>query len=1057
MEAGVDRDADDHVRRQLRTLQWVVGSPTDSVLARRSGVAAATFSEVMSGKRRPRPEFVAKVVSGCLVCARAGGHAPLDERRVLQALRLPGHEASDSGILERDEDLSRCSAVLDAVRNRAGAVIVVEGSAGIGKSELVARVCAEAAVRGVTPLAVRGNQRDQTLAFGAVRTLLARWVASREPRDRQDLFNGAAAFARVPLGLPLGPPHGQGGGPDSVIGLTEALYWLVVNACDLLGTGRGEPGLLFAVDDAHWLDEESLSWLEFLSDRLAGLPLVLVVAYRPHEPGPTPALRRIALRAAQTVRLRPLSPDAVRTIIGRSLAAARTRRADDQPPDNAFCAAFAQHSGGNPFYLRWMLDLARERGLAPTAGSAEQVGTLTPRHVVAYLNELLTGLGPAARRLAQAVAVLGPGCALDRVAVLAELPLAEAKREYDRLCDASILAPDPQLDFCHPIIRGAIYEDIDRSRRSDGHLAAARQLHYEGADPDAVAAHLVQVRAAADPWVVDRLSSAAAGAMATGLSSMAARYLQRAVGEPPPPVDRCRVRLRYGQALALGQVAAALPELLAAYQQADDESLRTEAAVALAKTYGYADRLADSVRLLDGAIDRCTDDRLRDQLITEQLLWATWWGDDPARADRMHLLDRIAAPLAGTTYQQRMLIAMHAWSLVQRGRPHAAALTAIEPVIRRGVVFADLDEGMELATMTAFVHMYSGPVGVAHALFEQAIGEFDQQGWRGTHLAFAHANLANAALRQGRLADAIADADIALRLADRSGEGTPAEWFATGTLIEALVARGDPERAALISTNRRYAEQQPDAFVLPVPRAVLGALHLARRDTTRAIDSLRAAGRHLDQASIANPAVCPWRFDLALALRHSAPDEAHAVAAEAQRRADAFGDPTTRGRAMRSRAALDPDSPIELLQESADVLREAANRYEYAGTLAELGTALIRAGHPRDARQPLTDALALADECGALSLRTAVSQRLVQAGGAATPARRTSTLHPREQRAAHLAAQGRSDAEIAHAMVLGLDTVADLLRGARDKLAATSRAELRRILDDSRPDHGGST
>lgn len=1043
-----DRDADDHIRRQLRTLQRVVGSPTDSVLARRSGMAAATFSEVMSGKRGPRPEFVAKVVSGCLVCARAGGQAPLDERRVLQALRLPGHQASDSGILERDEDLSRCSAVLDAVRNRAGAVIVVEGSAGIGKSELLARVCAEAAVRGVTPLAVRGNQRDQTLAFGAVRTLLARWVTSREPADRQDLFNGAAAFARVPLGLPLGPGHGQGGGPDGVIGLTEALYWLVVNACDLLGTGHGEQGLLFAVDDAHWLDEESVSWLEFLSDRLAGLPLVTVVAYRPHEPGPTAALRRIALRAAETLRPRPLSPDAVRTIIGRSLAA-RTRRADDQPPDGAFCAAFVQHSGGNPFYLRWMLDLARERGLVPTAGAAAQVGTLTPHHVVAYLNELLTGLGPAARRLAQAVAVLGPGCALDRVAALAELPLADAKREYDRLCGASILAPDPQLDFCHPIIRGAVYDDIDQSRRSDAHLAAARQLHDEGAELDAVAAHLVQVHAAADPWVVDRLSAAAAGAMAAGLSSMAARYLQRAVAEPPPPVDRCRVRLRYGQALALGQVTAALPELLAAYRQADDDSLRIEAAVALAKTYGYADRLADSVRLLDEAIDRCTDDRGRDQLITEQLLWATWWGDDPARADRMRLLDRIAAPLAATSYQQRMLITMHAWSLVQRGRPYPAALAAIQPVIRRGVVFADLDEGMELATMTAFVHMYSGPVGVAHALFEQAIGEFDQQGWRGTHLAFAHANLANAALRQGRLADAIADADIALRLADRSGAGTPAEWFATGTLIEALVARGDPERAAVISANRGYAEQQPDAFVLPVPGAVLGALHLARRDTTHAIDSLRTAGRHLEQASIANPAVCPWRFDLALALRHGAPGEAQAVATEAQRQADDFGESTMRGRALRTRAAIDPGSPVELLQESADVLREAANRYEYTRTLAELGTALLQAGDPRAARAPLTDALALAEGCGALSLRTTVAQRLVQAGGAAAPVRRVSTLHPRERRAAHLAAQGRSDADIAHAMVLGLDAVADLLRGARDKLAATSRAELRRALDDS--------
>ncbi len=162
-----EQDPDDHVRRQLRTLQRVVGGPSDAVLARRSGVAAATFSEVMSGKRRPREEFVAKVVSGCLVSARASGHAPLDERRLLRALRLPGHTASDSGILERDDDLDRCSAVLESVRARMGATIVVEGPAGIGKSEVVAHVCAEAAARGIGPLSgPDAGVRGRPLAAG---------------------------------------------------------------------------------------------------------------------------------------------------------------------------------------------------------------------------------------------------------------------------------------------------------------------------------------------------------------------------------------------------------------------------------------------------------------------------------------------------------------------------------------------------------------------------------------------------------------------------------------------------------------------------------------------------------------------------------------------------------------------------------------------------------------------------------------------------------------------------------------------------------------------------
>ncbi|MEV6910219.1 AAA family ATPase [Amycolatopsis sp. NPDC051071] len=1032
-----EQDRNDHVRRQLRTLQRAVGSPTDAVLARRSGIAAATFSEVMSGKRRPREEFVAKVVSGCLVHARATGHAPLDEQRMLRALRMPGHTASDNGILEREEDLGRCSAVLESVRTRAGATVVIEGPAGIGKSELVARVCAEAAARGIVPLAVRGNQRDRTLAFGAARTLLARWVAGRPVREQKTLFAGAAALARVPLGL----PHPRQTGPTTMIGLTEALYWLVVNATSLIGTSRHEEGLLLAVDDAHWLDEESLQWLDFLSDRLSGLPVVLMLAHRPHQR--TPTLARIELHATEIVRPLPLGPDSVRTIVGHGLLPRHTTRL----PDDRFCAEFHRHSGGNPFYLRWMLDVARERGLTATIADTDAVATLTPRHVVLHLTERLHDLGPSAQRLAYAIAVLGPGCALPHAARLADVTPSDAKHEYDRLCAAAILVPGPTPDFRHPIIRGAVYDAIDPSRRSDTHRAAASMLYGEGADADAVAAHLLDVHAAADGWVVDRMTEAAAAASESGLSATAARYLKRALDEPPPVSRSCRVRLRYGQALALGEVATALPELRAAYEQAPDDGLLAEAAIALAKTHSYADQLGDAVRLLDAALDRCTDESLREQLLAEQVLWATWWADDPYRSDRMALLDRIAPPLAALTHPRRLLVTSHAWSLVLRGEPRALALAAIEPVIRRGVVFADADQGMEVATMTAFVHLYTGHQYRAHALLDQAVDEFERHGWHGTHLAFAHANRAHAALLSGRLADAVADADIALRFADRSGTGTPAHWFATGILIQALSARGDVERATAVCSARDYPGPLPDAVILPVPRAVLGALFLAQDDQRQAARPLREVGRWLDAAPVPNPAVCPARFDLALALRFDAPEEAREIAASAHHRAERFGDPTTRGRSFRVLAALHADSEVALLEESARLLENSPDRWQRLVTLADLGTAFLHTGRTLDARRVLREALALADECGAVTLRDVVARRLHRAGVTPGGQKQVNVVSPRLRRIAHLAAEGRSEAEIAHKTALGLDTTTALVREAHDRFGATSRTELRRALD----------
>lgn len=1016
--------SDDHLRRQLRTLQQVVGAPTDAALARRSGVAAATFSEAMSGKRRLRDEFVAKVISGCLATARASGHAVLDPQHVLHALRLPGHTAADSGILERDDALNSCSAVLDGIRARAGATIVIEGPAGIGKSELLARVCAESAVRGITPLLVRGNQRDQTLAFGGVRALLARWVSSHSARDKQRLFAGAASFAKVPLGL---PHTGRG----SMIGFIEALYWLVVNATGLAGR---DDALLFAVDDAHWLDEESLDWLEFLANRLAGLPVVILLAHRPDEPTRAPALTRVALHATQVVRPQPLSLDAVRTIVGRGpIGRARV-------PDGAFCSALLEHSGGNPFYLRWMLNLARDRNLAPTAAAAAQVGGLTPHQVVLHLNERLDRLGSDARLVARTIAVLGPGGSLDRAIRLAGLSPEDGKREYDRLCKAEILADQSSVDFRHPIIRGAVYDAIEPSQRSDLHLAAARQLHHDDSDTDAVAAHLLQVHTSGDPWVADRLSAAASDAMASGLASTAARYLGRAVAEPPPPAERCRVRLRHGQALALGELSAALPELLTAYDMAPDDAQRTEAAIALAKAYSYANRLGDAVQHLDRALNGSPDSVLRGRLQAEQLLWATWWAEDPHRPERMELLDRLAPPLAGRDHVERLLITLHAWSLVLRGHPRTDATDAIGPVVRHGVTFADLDQGMEVATMTAFVHLYSDDLAVARGMFDQAVQEFDRDGWRGTHLAFARVHQGNVALREGRLADAVADAEIALRLADRTGSGTPAELFATGTLIEALLARGDLDRAAAVRTAREYGVRQPDALVLPIPWAVHGALELARGEVRRATATLRRTGQWLEHAHLANPSICSWRLDLARALRQSAPDEAREIADIAARQADRFGNPLTRAQALRTLAALDPSTAVEPLQEAAHLLADAPNRLERAHVLAELGGALAREGH--DAREHLSNALALADECDATSLRTEIARQL----GVHPSRRRVNALDPRRQRVVRLAADGHSDAKIAYQMVLDLDTVTRLRHESQDILGAGSRAELRRAL-----------
>ncbi|NUT51205.1 MAG: hypothetical protein HOV94_28460, partial [Saccharothrix sp.] len=232
--------------------------------------------------------------------------------------------------------------------------------------------------------------------------------------------------------------------------------------------------------------------------------------------------------------------------------------------------------------------------------------------------------------------------------------------------------------------------------------------------------------------------------------------------------------------------------------------------------------------------------------------------------------------------------------------------------------------------------------------------------------------------------------------------------------------------------------------VLPEPGIVVGALLRAEGHLGHAAGVLREVGRRLDAAPMANPAVFPWRFELALALRHSAPGEAAQIATTAHEQADVFGDRATLGRALRVLGVVTDDR--ERLAESARLLRGTGSRWHYLQSLTDLGRVQARSGDTADARRTLADALALADECGAVGVREVVARHLAATGATPDRPRRGNALPPHLRRVARLTAEGRSEAEIAHGMLLGLDEVRTLVRQAHTRMATTTRAELRTAL-----------
>ena len=139
---------------------------------------------------------------------------------------------------------------------------------------------------------------------------------------------------------------------------------------------------------------------------------------------------------------------------------------------------------------------------------------------------------------------------------------------------------------------------------------------------------------------------------------------------------------------------------------------------------------------------------------------------------------------------------------------------------------------------------------------------------------------------------------------------------------------------------------------------------------------------------------------------------------------------------------------LRLLGESVEVLQDSPALLERAKSLAELGAALRRAGQRTAARPPLAQALDLAAGCGARPLAGRAYEELTAAGGRPRRERRhgVDALTPSELRVARLAAEGRTNRQIAHGLYVTPKTVETHLAHAYAKLGISQRNELPQAL-----------
>jgi class 3 adenylate cyclase/tetratricopeptide (TPR) repeat protein len=486
--------------------------------------------------------------------------------------------------VDRDDERAALRRSVDRANEGQGGLVVVAGSAGVGKTRLVEEVGVEARARGLQFVVVRCDETSQRDPYMPLVEVLEAVRRRLSPESFRDLIGEhAGEIARLLPDLRRRYPDIP---PPADVPPDEERRYLFVTVQQVLARLAAIRPVVILLDDVHWADEPTLRLIDSLAAELQELAILIVATYVREEATAASPLHEMLTKLHRRQLVEAIAVGDLGESDVRSLLAA----VGESPPPAALVRALYEATKGNPFFLEEVvLQLSEQKRLF--AGGQwrdlEHDDLDVPESVRFSIESRLEKLQPNTRHMLTTASLVGRDFGFDLLDALGELPedeLVDAVDEAERSRLITSVADDGEVRFAfaHELIRRTLVTELTLTRQQRLHRRVAdalEQVHASSLSEHAasMAYHLERAgRWAESDRTIRFLVMAGERALEAAAYSEALAHFDRALSLLPDDDVAVRATVLEGMGTAqrsLGHADEALTlwcEALDAFEELDD-------------------------------------------------------------------------------------------------------------------------------------------------------------------------------------------------------------------------------------------------------------------------------------------------------------------------------------------------------------------------------------------------------------------------------------------------------------------------------------------------------